>query len=54
MLLGEYLKRFTKEDLLLRAKIFGLKGYSGLNKAELINHIVTSLCEKGLIGGMQN
>lgn len=51
MLLREYLKQFTKEELLLRAKIFGLKGYSGLNKAVLINHIVTSLCEKGLIRG---
>lgn len=49
MLLIEHLNRFTKEELLIKAKIFGLKKYSGLNKTALINHFVTSLCEEGLI-----
>lgn len=47
MLLREYLKEWTKEDLLNEARSYELKNCSRLKKDDLINRIVEYLTTEG-------
>ena len=51
MLLREYLKEWTKEDLLNEARSYELKNCSRLKKDDLINRIVEYLTTEGALRG---
>lgn len=49
MFLREYLKKYTKEELLDQARSFEIKKCSGLRKADLIDRIVDTFCAEEML-----
>ena len=49
MLLKEHLNEYTKNLLLDWARCYGVKGFSTLNKAQLIDRIVEAFCSDEIL-----
>lgn len=49
MLFREHLKEYTKEELIVVARSFGLKNYSKLRKAKLIDAVTEAFCSEDML-----